>query len=75
MKKEKYRLPDYTFTNDQGLYIKTWRKMGERLLKLFFKKEDAAYIIGFDPDFLLGDNKRTLNIPSWAATNLLNGKS
>ena len=72
MEKEKYRLPDYKYTDDQELYFKTWGEMGEKLLKIFFKKEDNAYLMGYDPGFLFGDDKKTINIPCWAAINLLN---
>ncbi len=67
-----YRLPCGEITTDENLYIDRWEGLSQRLEKLFSSNENKLYVVGVDPNFLLGDDRANhFSIPGWAALNLI----
>lgn len=68
---EHYNLPNGEVTSNSKLYISMWRAIADRLLELLFVKGEKCWRIGYDPGFLLGDAKKSIDIPTWVAINLI----
>lgn len=64
-----FLLPDGKVTRSSDLYIRTWRSLGRKLIRLL--GEDGWYLWAWDPDVCLRHRDgRHFDCPRWLALRL-----